>query len=190
MSEEFSLSQNLTPESPSFAIGLAQLRLVGALLIIRVLFRAFTLMILAMRSPLESLHTPLFELCNWLIALPLGLALYFLGRVQNRVNKERTILVFLYRALLPLALLTLALIPLLIMLSLSPLWSDLSTQLRQMHSVSVVTSVVMCSIAGAGIFILYRQLARSLAQYRVTVEDYFSSRPLSRRKKRRVKTRR
>jgi len=189
VSEDAFLSQRLTPETPSFVIGLAQLRLVGALLIVRVLFRTFTLVILAIRSPVEALHAPLLELCNWLIALPLGLALYFLGAGQNRFAREKKILVFLYQALRPLALAVLALTPLLITLSLDPFWSGLSPQLRQMESLRVVTAIGMCLVTGAGIFLLHRQFTRYLAHYRVTIDDYFGSRPLSRRKKRRVKTR-
>lgn len=189
MSDDAPLSDAPAPSSPVFVIGLAQLRLVGALLITRVLFRTFALMILAMCSPVGSLHAPLLELCDWLIALPLGLALYFLGAGQHRLAKERTILVFLYRALPPLSLATLALIPLLILLSLDPYWSGLPPFLRQTEALRMVTAIGMCLVTGTGIFLLHRQLTRALVQYRVTIHDYFGSRPLSRRKKRRVKTR-
>lgn len=188
-SEGRSASEMISGQSPIFVIGLGMLCLVGALLIVGTLFRAFIFLILAMQSPVVMLFVPLIDLCYWLVALPLGFALYSLGAGQHRIPREKTALILLYRSLRPLAVAMVALIPLLIKLSLDPAWRDVSPEIQQTQVLCVITAIGLSLVAGVGTFLLHRQLATSLAHYRLSVHDYFGSRPISAKRRRRVKTR-
>jgi hypothetical protein len=190
VSEGRTTSEIITGRSPIFLIGLGTLRLVGALLIVGTLFRVFAFLILAMKSPLVMLFAPLVDLCCWLLVFPLGIALYFLGAGQHRMPREQTVLVLLYQSLLPFACSMLVSIPLLIKVSLDPAWRRLSPQLQQTEALSVMTAIGLCLVAGVGMFLLHRLIATSLADYRLSVHDYFGSQPVSAKRRRSVRRRR
>ena len=119
-----------------------------------------------------------------MITLRLGLALYFLGAGQNRLPNEQNILIFCYRALRPLAVATIALIPLLITLSLTPSRTDFLSDSRQLDSVRIVTSIGLSAVTAGGLFLLRYQMAKLLSMYRVTIQAYFDSRVVTPRRKR------
>lgn len=171
------------PGSVSLIIALVQIRLIGGLLVVRFLSRALILIVVGFKSSVVAVYPALIELCNWLITLPLGLALYFLGAGQNRLPNEQNILIFCYRALRPLAVATIALIPLLVTLSLHPSWSDVLSDSRQNDSVRIVTAVGLSAVTGAGLYLLHYQMATLLSKYHVTIQAYFGSRVVTRHRK-------
>ena len=165
-------------QSNHILYSLAQLRLVGVLLMLIVLARVLVYLFAGLHlGPLEKLSS-LSALASALPLLPLGISLYLLGAGRNRLNREQAFMILLHHSLLPLALLVLLVLPAAIVHQLALGQQLTATQLTfyQLELLSPLrngTALVLSIVAGVGLLLLKRQADAEMARHRLSPAQFF-----------------
>jgi hypothetical protein len=157
---------------------LAQLRLVGVLLLLIVLARVLVFLFAGLHlGPLEKLSS-LNALANALPLLPLGMSLYLLGAGRNRVSREHSLMILLHHSLLPLALLVFLALPAAIMhqwaLGQRLAVAELTFYQQELLSpLRNCTAVMLSIVAGVGLLLLKRQADAEMTRHRLSPGQFF-----------------
>lgn len=165
-----------------------QLRLVGVLLLLIVLCRLLVFLFAGLHlGPLEKLSS-LGAMANWLPLLPLGISLYMLGAGRDRMRREQPVMLVLHYSLIPLAALTLLVLPVAVLMNLSLGLrldvEELTFYQRELLGVMRNATAVMLSlIAGGGLVALKRQADAEMKRHRLTAAQFFQGFPPRHRKR-------
>lgn len=165
-------------QSNHIIYSLAQLRLVGLLLMLIVLARVLVYLFAGLHlGPLEKLSS-LNGLASALPLLPLGISLYLLGAGRNRLNREPPFMILLHHSLVPLALLVLLGLPAAIVhqLALGQQLTAAQLSFYQLELLSPLrngTAVLLSVVAGVGLLLLKRQAEAEMARHRLSPTQFF-----------------
>lgn len=161
---------------------LLQLRLVGALLMLIVLCRLLVFLFAGLhQGPLEQLSY-LGTLANWLPLLPLGLSLYLLGAGRYRMPREQPVILLIHYSLIPLAVLTLVVLPVAILNNLRlGLQLDINSlsfyQRELLGAVRNATAVMLSLLAGGGLVALKLQADAEMRRHHLNATQFFQGYP-------------